>query len=108
MVNLKAREEQLRTRLAELDSRLHRIEDHLEQKPNPDWEDGAQEAEMDEVLEGLGNAGQTEIDAIHAALARIKAGTYGICTRCGKDVSAERLNVVPHTNLCKSCAAEVA
>ncbi|MEO1607964.1 MAG: TraR/DksA family transcriptional regulator [Pseudomonadota bacterium] len=94
--------------MAELDARLHRIEDHLEQPPNPDWEDGAQEAEMDEVLEGLGSAGQIEMEAIHAAIARIKAGTYGVCTRCGNDISSARLDVIPHTNLCRTCAAAVA
>lgn len=108
MNDLKEREKVLRTRLAELDGRLHRIEDHLEQPPNPDWEENAVEAEMDEVLEGLGQAGASEIEAIHAALARIKGGSYGICVRCGNDISNERLNVVPHTALCRTCAAKVA
>ncbi len=107
MVDFAAREQQLHTRLAELSGRLHRIEDHLEQQPNPDWEDGAQEAEMDEMLESLGSAGKVEVEAIHAALTRIKAGTYGICVRCGNDISQERLDVVPHTSLCKTCAATV-
>ena len=34
MVDVKAREKQLRERLAELEGRLHRIEDHLEQPPD--------------------------------------------------------------------------
>jgi RNA polymerase-binding transcription factor DksA len=108
MKDIKAREEVLRARLAELDGRLHRIEDHLEQKPDPDWEENATESEMDEVLEGLGQAGLTEIEAIHAALARIKGGTYGICVRCGNDISEARLDVVSHTALCRTCAAKVA
>jgi RNA polymerase-binding transcription factor DksA len=108
MTTLKAREKQLKTRLAELDGRLQRIEDHLEEAPNPDWEEEAQESEMDEVLEGLGQAGSTEMQAIYAALERIKKGTYGDCTRCGEEISEERLNVLPHTPLCKDCAHEVA
>ena len=71
MTDIKAREEILKARLAELDVRLHRIEHHLEQPPNPDWEDNAIEAEMDEVLEGLGQAGTTEIDLIQMALTQI-------------------------------------
>ena len=35
MVDVKAREKQIRERLAELESRLHRIEDHLEQHSGP-------------------------------------------------------------------------
>jgi RNA polymerase-binding transcription factor DksA len=108
MTDLKAREQQLKTRLAELDGRLQSIENHLEEAPNPDWEEEAQEAEMDEVLEGLGQAGSTEMRAIHAALERIKKGTYGDCARCGEEISEQRLNVLPHTPLCKDCAHEVA
>ncbi len=108
MTDINAREEILKDRLAELDGRLHRIEHHLEQPPNPDWEDNAIEAEMDEVLEGLGQAGTTEIDLIQMALTRIKCGTYGVCVRCGNNISDERLNVVPHTALCRTCAAKAA
>jgi RNA polymerase-binding transcription factor DksA len=108
MVDLKAREKQLRERLAELEGRLHSIEDHLEQPPDKDWEDNAIESEMDQVLEGLGHAGNAEIQVIYAALARLKAGSYGACARCGDDISEERLDVLPHTPLCRICAREVA
>ena len=108
MKNIEAREAVLRARLAELEGRLGRIEKHLEQKPNPDWEDNAIEIEMDEVLEGLGQAGSTEVDLIHLALTRIKNGTYGVCVRCGNDISSARLDVVPHTAQCRDCAAIVA
>ena len=108
MTDLKAREKQLRDRLAELDGRLHRIEDHLEQPPEKDWEDRATEMEMDDVLQGLGSAGMVEVEAIHAALTRIRDGAYGICLRCGGKISGERLDIVPHTTLCRNCAREVA
>ena len=55
----------------------------------------------------LGNAGLIEIEAIHAALARIKKGTYGICARCESEIAQERLNVVPHAALCRNCAREI-
>ena len=105
MPDLNKRREQLTQRLSELDGRLHRIDDHLHQTPNPDVEDRAQEAEMDEVLEGLGAAGAAEVNAIHAALARIEGGTYGVCLKCGEDIAEKRLDVIPHTTLCQSCAA---
>ena len=108
MTDLKAREEQLKTRLAELDGRLHRIEDHLEQTPDPDSEERATESEMDEVLEGLGHAGTREVEAIHAALMRIKNGTFGVCVRCEATISEERLNVLPHTSICRKCARDLA
>ncbi|MGI9411769.1 MAG: TraR/DksA family transcriptional regulator [Hyphomicrobiaceae bacterium] len=101
------REEQLKKRMVELDGRLHRIDDHLHQAPDPDWEENATESEMDEVLEGLGQAGAEEMQAIYAALTRIKSGTYGICVRCGEDISDARLDVLPHTSVCKTCAAQI-
>ena len=108
MIDIEEREKALRARLAELDGRLHRIEEHLEEAPNQDWNDNAIEAEMDEVLEGLGQAGMAEMDAIHAALARLKGGSYGVCVRCGNDISSARLDVIPHTALCRTCATKAA
>ncbi len=107
MSQFDARKKQLTKRLRELDGRLSRIADHLEQAPNPDWEEEAQEAEMDEVLEELGQVGATEVAGIKAALKRIADGSYGACTRCGDDISAERLDVLPHSPLCQNCAHEV-
>ena len=107
MTDLAAREKQLRDRLAELEGRLNRIETHLEQTPNPDWEDRATESEMDEVLEELGHAGSTEVEAIRNALKRIAQGTYGECVRCANEISKERLDVLPHTPICRTCASEV-
>lgn len=107
MTKLKAREKQLNTRLEELTGRLNRIETHLEQTPNPDWEDRAQEAEFDEVLEELGTSGVQEVHAINAALKRIADGTYGTCVRCGENIDEERLDLLPHTPLCSDCAQEV-
>jgi len=107
MTDLKKREQQLRDRLGELDVRLHKIDDHLHEAPDPDWEEEAQAAEMDEVLEGLGQAGATEVQAIEAALGRIKDGSYGVCVRCETVISPERLDVLPHTPLCQDCARDV-
>jgi RNA polymerase-binding transcription factor DksA len=40
-----------------------------------------------------------------AALNRIKAGDYGTCITCGARISEERLDVLPATPFCKTCAA---
>ena len=83
MADQENREKQLKERLAVLEGRLHRIETHLEQPADKDWEENATAAEMDEVLEELGHAGNAEVQAIYAALERLKLGTYGTCARCG-------------------------
>jgi RNA polymerase-binding transcription factor DksA len=107
MADQENREKQLKERLAVLEGRLHRIEAHLEQPADKDWEENATAAEMDEVLEELGHAGNAEVHAIYAALERLKHGTYGNCARCGDRISKERLDALPHTPLCKTCAREV-
>lgn len=107
MTSLKQRKAQLESRLAELDDRLHSIGEELEDHNNPDLEDHATEVEADEVLQGIGRAGQNEIRMINAALERIADGSYGICARCGDDISQERLEALPYTPVCKNCASDV-
>lgn len=94
----------LLARRAEIMEHLTEVEDQLDDEPPKDWEDRASERQGDEVLQALGNAEADEIKQIDAALARIKAGTYGECAKCGDDISAERLALLPATPLCKNCA----
>lgn len=108
MATIEARKAALLKRLSELDTRLHAIESELDVAHSKDWEDAAVEREGDEVLEQLGQSGQDEIVRIRAALQRIRDGEYGYCGRCGEDISAERLNVLPDTPLCRNCANTVA
>jgi DnaK suppressor protein len=41
--------------------------------------------------------------AIDGALARIEAGTYGICVNCGAQIAPERLEAMPWATLCIDC-----
>ncbi|MCB1419359.1 MAG: TraR/DksA C4-type zinc finger protein, partial [Notoacmeibacter sp.] len=41
---------------------------------------------------------------IDAALDRIEAGTYGVCAKCGEDITEERLDLLPATPFCRNCA----
>ena len=43
------------------------------------------------------------IGEIDAALARLDAGTYGRCTRCGGQIAPARLEVLPHAAACIEC-----
>ncbi|MEQ9259868.1 MAG: TraR/DksA C4-type zinc finger protein [Roseovarius sp.] len=104
MPDLEKLRKALLTRLRELDSRLHEIDSELDEPHSKDWEEAAVEREGDEVLEGLGQSGEAEIARIRAALARMKEGSYGICVRCGLDISNARLEAVPATPFCRDCA----
>lgn len=40
---------------------------------------------------------------IDDALHRIELGEYGVCTRCGRQIEKERLEVIPYTPYCFAC-----
>ena len=56
--------------------------------------------ELDYTLEENSEHLLAEIDA---ALKRIDEGTYGICTNCGEQIPAERLEARPWATLCIDC-----
>jgi len=94
----------LETRLAELQERLHEIDETLDSHQSRDWEELATEREGDEVLESMGTTGKAEIAKIKAALVRVDEGEFGYCVSCGDEIAEERLDVVPHTPFCRTCA----
>ena len=46
---------------------------------------------------------QAAIEEIDAALAKIEAGTYGLCENCGSLIPRARLEALPHARLCVAC-----
>jgi DnaK suppressor protein len=44
------------------------------------------------------------LTAIEAAEQRLVDGLYGTCTICGREIAAERLDALPATPMCVSCA----
>lgn len=59
-------------------------------------------AERTEVLV-LVESLKSQLEAIDAALARIEAGSYGVCASCGKDIPAARLEFRPSSIYCVDC-----
>jgi RNA polymerase-binding protein DksA len=59
--------------------------------------------EIDFTLEE--NSGQV-LAEIDAALKRIEDGTYGTCTKCGREIPLERLEACPWAALCIDDARE--
>lgn len=49
-----------------------------------------------------------QLALVEAALARIEAGTFGKCTRCGKPIAAERLEALRWAEHCIDCARLIA
>jgi DnaK suppressor protein len=42
--------------------------------------------------------------AVRAALARLDDGTFGLCVRCSRPITRERLNAIPYASHCIHCA----
>lgn len=105
-MNIKERQAQIETRIAELTGQMQKISDDLDQPLPADLEDQAIDLEDDEVLERLGRANQQELRLLNDALKRIADGTYGICAKCGEDISQARLDAVPYALICRDCAAQ--
>jgi len=104
MIDLATRRAQLDDRMTFLIARLRELDAELDSHQSKDWQELATERETDEVLERLGQSGQAEIAQIKAALDRMEAGEYGYCVTCGSEVSQERLDLLPYTPFCRSCA----
>ena len=90
--------EQLLARLEVLRGRVFAMEHELRHADGPaaqDSEDRASDSEHEEVLVALDDSGRRELQEIEAALARMDAGTYGICERTGHRIPLKRLMLVP-------------
>lgn len=63
------------------------------------------EAELDL---GLERSEQARLARVDEALNRLHDGSYGRCARCDRAIEVERLQSLPWTELCSSCAASTA
>lgn len=98
----------IRKRLKDLGERMQDIETELDTPKSKDLGEQAIDLEDDEVLETLGLSAEREADALYRALRRLEGGTFGLCASCGETISDARLQVVPHTLVCRKCAAAAA
>ncbi len=69
---------------------------------------GSQAAAASQVFEqqrtlALRDRARLQLEQVEAALARLDAGTFGICGSCGKPIAAERLEALPWAALCIEC-----
>jgi DnaK suppressor protein len=55
------------------------------------------------VLARLDTSERRLLDEIDAAQARLAAGTFGTCERCGKSIPLARLRALPAARLCVAC-----
>ena len=72
-------------------------------RPTRTSADSASETLDREIELSLEDNADHLLAAIDAALARIDAGTYGMCERCGEPIEHERLEALPYATKCIEC-----
>jgi len=59
-----------------------------------------------EFLHNLSDAEKRTLEEIDYAIAKTEDGTYGSCENCGNLISKQRLEAIPATKHCISCASK--
>jgi DnaK suppressor protein len=93
--------------LHKLGVKLERMEDsvllgEVDSSGGDDSDGGGQTYSRDMQL-GLLENEDGILKAVHKAIARIEAGTYGTCLSCKDLIPARRLEVLPYSSYCVSC-----
>ena len=68
-----------------------------------DLADKAASAYSKELNFSLSDGERNVLMLIDEAFARIKEGTFGVCTNCGSTIGEKRLTAVPWTAFCIDC-----
>ena len=89
-----------------LEERLSRIQISKRKQYDLDSEEQSIQRENDDVVDALGENIIRELEQINNALKRIEEGNYGECRVCGELIQEKRLEALPYTDICISCAEQ--
>lgn len=96
---LRTMRERLFRTMATIDDQLATLEAH---QPGAPAEDVARES-VTALLSRLGDREQHGLGEISAAQARLEAGRFGICEKCGRPIPLARLRILPTVRHCVPC-----
>ncbi len=96
------------TMLDRLEHLLRKADDtvvgmHEQTENYPDPTDRASEEENRNFLLRIRDREHKLIKKVKKALVRIENGTFGVCDKCGEDITIERLHARPVTTQCIDC-----
>ena len=87
----------------EYETRIDKIEDHI-QHPQDDlnehWDDQAISYSQNDMRKNLLVEAKQSLVYVRNALSRIENGTYSDCEICGKEIAEQRLEALPYATLC--------
>jgi RNA polymerase-binding transcription factor DksA len=73
---------------------------------DPNFADSSQVTAERGETEVLATTLTTNLADVEHALAKIEAGTYGVCEGCNREIAPARLEAMPATRYCIECAAK--
>lgn len=100
--------EELDARRRELLLRYHRTLDLAEEEVadhSPEMIDTANDQWDVRIMDRMSDGEARALGKIVAALRRVDAGTYGVCTDCKHPIAAARLTALPEAERCTECAS---
>lgn len=100
--SLQLRQSQLDRRLAEHHGGVSRAE-HAHEMLEQDSDDAPQREGERELDMALSDLETRELGAVNQALARLGAGSYGICADCEVEIPYDRLKAEPWALRCVAC-----
>jgi DnaK suppressor protein len=74
-----------------------------DEDPTVDLADKAANSYTKEFLFGQTHNDRALLQLVDDAMARIRAGTFGMCTQCQTELQQKRLEAVPWTRYCLVC-----
>ena len=102
-IDLQAAKQNLLTLKEEYETRIDKIEDHI-QNPQDDlnehWEDQAISYRQNDMRTNLMVEARQSLIYVENVLSRIENGTYGKCEVCGEQIEEQRLQALPYATLC--------
>lgn len=100
--------ERLREVIRDLEAEREEVrltETSSDRSPDPNTAEGGSLAfEMEKELSILENT-RDILAKVEEALTRIDEGTYGTCDVCGEAIPVARLEALPYTRMCVTCAS---
>ena len=98
--------ETLEAELAETMAELERLEKKLQVEVEYGLGEGDPIIYEREINMALRRRTTRKVRSLQDALKRFDEGTYGVCERCGREISAQRLEALPQARLCIECAQQ--
>jgi DnaK suppressor protein len=94
----------LHDELAGINDQISTLETLLEEEPDGGLGRGDPLIARREINRALLTRLRKRAASLEQALAQVKAGTYGLCAKCGNPIHQDRLAVLRDTRVCIQCA----